>query len=260
MFNLRRWLALLACICALTSLATRADVLIVADEFPAMQVLAQQLKSAEHRESKIVDQAHLPQRLDAFEAVVAYIHEGLDAAAEHAFIQYAQQGGRLVLLHHSISSGKRQNRDWFNFLGVELPEGPVDAGGYKWIEGVTMKLVNLATNHFIMTNQVVYPEKFDRQTPSGAMQSRPAFTLHETEVYLNHRLQGPRTVLMALDFKHAASGKEWFQQTAGWVRPAEKGWVVYLMAGHSQRDFENPVYGHIVLNAIVASPAQLGAH
>ena len=29
--------------------------------------------------------------------------------AEKTFIQYAESGGKLVLLHHSISSGKRPN-------------------------------------------------------------------------------------------------------------------------------------------------------
>jgi hypothetical protein len=235
-------------------------VLIVADEFPAMQVLSGQLKSVEHRNSQLIDQAHLPAALEPFEAVVVYIHKGLDSAAEDAFIRYAKIGGRLVLLHHSISSGKRQNRDWFKFLGVQLPEGPVETGGYKWIEGVTLRLVNLATNQFIMTNRVAYPETVDVSAPNGAPRSLPAFTLRNTEVYLNHQLQGPRTKLMAIQFTDSASGKIWFQDTAGWMRPADKGWVIYLMPGHSQHDFENPVYGRIVLNAIVSSPAELGAH
>ena len=256
MLNVRT-LSWLLCCCALTSFSARGDVLIVADEFPAMQVVAEKLKSVEHRDSQLVDQAHLPTALEPFDAVVVYIHKGLDAAAEHALIGYARGGGRLVLLHHSISSGKRQNRDWFKFLGVELPEGSVDAGGYKWIEGVTMQLVNLATNQFMMTNQITYPETAALPTSDGRVRNLPAFTLDETEVYLNHQLHGPRTILMALQFTDKASGKVWVQETAGWVRPADKGSVIYLMPGHSQRDFENPVYGRIVLNAIVARPEEL---
>jgi hypothetical protein len=226
-------------------------VLIVADEFPAMHFLAGQLKSTEHRESQVVDQTHLPASLQPFEAVVVYIHKGLDSAAEHAFIDYAEAGGRLVLLHHSISSGKRQNRDWFKFLGVALPEGNVDQGGYKWTEGVTMQLVNLATNQFIMTNRIDYPEQSPAVQADGGSRFLPAFTLHETEVYLNHQLQGPRAKLMGLRYLDEKTGKLWSQDTAGWFRPAGKGCVTYLMPGHSQRDFENPVYGRIVLNAIV---------
>src|SRR5690349_20965650 len=109
MFKLRT-LSWLLCCCAVMPFSARADVLIVADEFPAMQVVAEQLKSVEHRKSQVIAQGHLP-ALEPFEAVVVYIHKGLDAAAEHAFIGYARGGGRLVLLHHSISSGKRQNRD-----------------------------------------------------------------------------------------------------------------------------------------------------
>ena len=43
----------------------------------------------------------------------------------------------------------------------------------------------------------------------------------------------------------------------GWLRPAGKGWVIYLMPGHTVHDFENPIYGRIVLNAITAPRAHL---
>jgi len=59
-------------------------------------------------------------------------------------IGYAQEGGRLIALHHSISSGKRTNEQWFSFLGVDLPKGDVAGGGYIWIEGVTIEVANLA--------------------------------------------------------------------------------------------------------------------
>src|SRR4051812_1446050 len=138
--------------------AALADALIVADEFPAMEVLAAKLKSEEHINSKLISQKELPQNLATFEAVVVYIHKDLSETAENAFIAYALGGGKLVLLHHSISSGKRKNAHWFSFLGVSLPEGDVAHGGYKWIEAVSLDLVNLNPNHFIMTNKVTYPE------------------------------------------------------------------------------------------------------
>src|SRR5262249_3708978 len=98
-----------------------ADVLIVADEFPAMEVLASKLKSDENISSKVVSQKDLPEKLSAFEAVAVYIHKDLSETAENAFISYALGGGKVVLLHHSISSGKRKNAHWFSFLGVSLP-------------------------------------------------------------------------------------------------------------------------------------------
>src|SRR3954466_11782627 len=84
--------------------SARADVLIVADEFPVMQVLASRLKSEENISSQVISQKELPTRLASFEAVVVYIHGALTPKAEDAFIEYANGGGKLVLLHHSISS------------------------------------------------------------------------------------------------------------------------------------------------------------
>jgi Trehalose utilisation len=235
-----------------TCFTVRAEVLIVADEFPAMEVLAKRLKAEEGIASKLVDQAHLPANLAGVQAVVVYIHKGLMASAARAFIEYAENGGRLVLLHHSISSGKRQNRDWFTFLGIELPEGDVDHGGYKWIEGVTVTWVNLASNQPVTSKRVVYPVTEVYESQSGGSRVLPAFTLADTEVYLNHVLKGPHTLLLGLKYTDKASGKTWLQETAGWCRRVKKGSVVYFMPGHTSRDFEDPVYGRIVVNAITA--------
>src|SRR6266702_136853 len=138
---------------------SRADVLIVADEFPAMEFLSGKLKADEKVNARIVSQAELPVSLAAFEAVIVYIHGALGEKAEDAFIGYTKAGGKLVLLHHSISSGKRKNAHWFSFLGVALPEGDLNHGGYKWIGDVSWDLMNLNPNHFIMTNQVEYPKQ-----------------------------------------------------------------------------------------------------
>src|SRR4051812_22246108 len=115
-----RFILLLLCI-RLFALRSEAGVLIVADEFPAMEVVASRLKSEEHIESTLVPQKELPATLAPYEAVVVYIHGPLSETAENAFIDYTQAGGKLVLLHHSISSGKRKNTHWFKFLGVSLP-------------------------------------------------------------------------------------------------------------------------------------------
>src|SRR5258708_21749790 len=128
---------------AIMTATGQAAVLIVADEFPAMETLAAKLKAEEHVDSKLVWQTNLPPNLASFDPVVVYIHRDLTEAAEEAFINYTESGGKLVLLHHSISSGKRKNPHWFTFLGVALPEGDVTKGGYKWIEGITMDMVNL---------------------------------------------------------------------------------------------------------------------
>src|ERR1041385_3962494 len=100
---MRRQMSAWLVLCSLMAELARAEVLIVADEFPAMGVLAEHLKAEEGVTARLVDQAHLAQTLGSFSAVVVYIHKELRESAEHAFINYAKEGGRLVLLHHSIS-------------------------------------------------------------------------------------------------------------------------------------------------------------
>ena len=237
-------LLLLCCSCV------TAEVLIVADEFPAMQVVAAKLKE-ESVSSKVISQKELPSSLASFDTVVVYIHGALGTNAEDAFIDYTRNGGKLVVLHHSISSGKRKNRHWFSFLGVSLPEGDVSAGGYKWIEGVTWNLVNLNTNHFIMTKGVEYPKRVESFGERGPL---PGFTLEHSEVYLNHVHQEPRTILMGFKYTDLKSGMTYTQDKAGWIKPAAKGWIIYLMPGHTVQDFEDPTYGRIVVNAILYRP------
>jgi hypothetical protein len=233
-----------------------ADVLLVADEFPAMELLAGKLKAWEQVNGRVVSQKELPVRLDAFEAVVVYIHRELAEKTEDTLIDYANGGGKLVLLHHSISSGKRNNKHWFGFLGVSLPEADLSQGGYKWIEGVSFDLVNLNPNHFIMTNRVNYPIAIQYATTNAPVRDGrlPGFALQHSEVYLNHVHNKSRTLLMGLKYADEKTGKTYLQDTAGWVMPTGKGWIVYLMPGHTANDFENPTYGRIVVNAIIWKP------
>jgi hypothetical protein len=243
------------------SLCAEGEVLFVADEFPAMEVLARRLKAEDGKPSRIVEQTQMPEDLARFDCVVVYIHKELAETAERTFIRYAENGGRLVVLHHSISSGKRKNRDWFPFLGVELQPGPVETGGYKWIEDITVDWVNLAGTHFVTAQGIQYPGKLEyTRSPGVAPESLPAFRLEDTEVYLNHKLSGPRTLLLGLKYTDQETGRVWMQNTAGWYRPAGKGWVIYFMPGHTAHDFENPIYGRMVLNAITAETAALKSH
>src|SRR4029077_14960833 len=91
-----------------TPLFAANQVLIVPDEFPAMEHVAAKLKSEENISSKLVWQTNLPPDLSPFPAVIVYIHKDLKPAAEKAFIEYTEAGGKLIVLHHSISSGKRK--------------------------------------------------------------------------------------------------------------------------------------------------------
>lgn len=223
------------------------DVLIVADEIPAMEVLAAGLKEGAGASSTIVEQPALPADLSPYQAVVVYIHRQISEATEKACLRYASEGGRLILLHHSISSGKRKNKEWLPFFGVELPQRDFAEGGYKWLDPVDWELVNLAPGNEITSKGVVYPAKTEY---NGA--ERPAIPLTHSEVYLNHVLTGPRTPLLGLKYTDPKTGKTYMQDSAGWYRPAGKGWVLYFMPGHSVAEFHNPSYARILVNAYKA--------
>ena len=154
-----------------------------------------------------------------------------------------------MLLHHSISSGKRKNRDWFGFLGVELPSGEVQDGGYEWREGVPLQIYR-ARKHFMTTHGIEWPE----QARGKAGEPQPAVTFEDSEVYLNHVLRGSRTVLLGLSYAHPELGKTYTQETAGWCRRAGRGWVIYFMPGHSEREFQSPVYRQLLVNTLLWQP------
>lgn len=224
-------------------------VLIVADEFPAMEILARKLEAGAGVSATLVKQTEMPAELAPFKAVFVYIHRDILAGPEKAFIEYANNGGKLVLMHHSISSGKRKNQDWLPFLGVKLPEGDVQQGGYKYHEGIRLEMVNLAPAEFIATEHVKYPKRMQYK---GA--ERDAIVFDDSEVYLNHVYTGTRTILFGLKFTDAKTGQSFLQDTAGWYRPAGSGWVFYFMPGHSTKEFENPAYSQILLNAYLFQP------
>lgn len=228
----------------------KADILIVADEFPAMRALADYIKTNANINSEIIDQTKIPDNLQKYEAVIVYIHRNLNESAEKAFIDYTTSGGKLIPLHHSISSGKKKNKYWFDFLGVDLPAGDVDSGGYKWIEGVELDIVNIAPGHFITSNNTTYLQKIQYEL-DGKTVTLPAFHLTDSEVYINHVLKSDQKKILGYKYTDKTTGKTYMQQHAGWIKKAGKGLIIYLMPGHSVRDFQNKTYAQIVLNAVL---------
>lgn len=238
-----------ALLCCAATPPERPRALIVADEIPAMRVVADLLRADAGLEPRIVTQAEMPADLAPYACVAVYIHGRLETRAEEAFIRYAEAGGKLIVLHHSISSAKRAdaNPHWFRFLGVEVPSQPFEQGGYRWIEGVTMDIRALDPKHPILRGV-----KWE-QADGGK-----GFRLEETEVYLNHVLGqgrlpggepcGNRTLLLGLTYA-LPDGRIVRQDTAGWTMPTGKGRVVYLMPGHTDREFRHPAYARILANA-----------
>jgi hypothetical protein len=221
-------------------------VLIVADEIPAMEALGKQLEARGKTPSEIVTQDKLPDSLAAYPAVLVYIHKALTEKAENAFLDYAEAGGKLILLHHSISSGKRpdKNKRWFPALGIQVPEGDLAAGGYKYFDDAEWDIVNLAPKNPITSKDVSYPAKLEHDG-----KQLPAYHPKATEVYLNHVLTGPRTPLLGMHYVHK-DGKVYDQDTVAWLKTLGKGKVYYFMPGHHGVDFENPIYAQILTNAV----------
>ncbi|MCX6902059.1 MAG: hypothetical protein NTW03_00995 [Verrucomicrobia bacterium] len=195
--------------------ARAAEVLIVADEFPAMEVLAGKLKAELGVSSSIVWQTNLPSALAPFSAVILYVHKDLYE-----------------------------------------PAGDVSQGGYKWIEPARLEVVKLSPGHFITTHEVKYPGTIRWQPAKGQAgeQVLPGFVLEDSEVYINHVLLGEHTPLLGFRYLEPKSGTVYCQSHAGWIRPSGQGWIVYLMPGHSARDFEEPAYARIVANAVAWKP------
>ncbi len=177
-----------------------------------MRNLARQIETRLHQTSEIVNQDQLPSSLGTYRNVTVYIHGDLHEPAENAFIDYAKNGGNLVLLHHTISSGKRKNKSWLPFLGVTLPPA------YKYIDDMTWDIV-----------------------PTAATGGAP-ITMHETEIYLNHVDDADRTVLYGLRFTDPKTGEHFDQAIAAWTRKTERGTVWYFMPGHKASDFEYEPY------------------
>jgi hypothetical protein len=227
------------------------EVLIVADEMPAMQRLAMILEARAGVHCTLVEQTAIPADTSRFAVLIVYIHLKMIEPAEQAFIAYAEAGGKLILLHHSISSGKRDNKYWFPFLGVALPKGELAEGGYQYFDPVEMDMVNVAPGHYITSRQVQYPVTTMYKSKGDAEERLlPAIPMAETEVYLNHVLTGERTILLGVKYRDAKSGQLYMQNHAGWIRPAGKGSVMYFMAGHSLREFDNQPYAQILINAV----------
>jgi Trehalose utilisation len=227
------------------------DILVVADEFQAMLNLTSHIQSDTQLSSKIVGQTEMPKTLAGYRAVIVYIHGDLQPQAEHAFIAYAQEGGKLILLHHSISSHKRENKDWFSFLHIELPPGDLAVGGYKYFAPVSFDIVDLAHGSYVTSHNVHFDKTVPYTDPAGgAERTLPGTSFDDTEVYLNHRLEGPRTLLLGIKYRDPASGVVYMQDTAGWLMQSGKGMVFYFMVGHRPEDFNNPAYSQILSNAV----------
>lgn len=240
-------------------------VLVVQDEMPTVEVLAEFLHHTSNLEVEIVDQAHLPTDMSGYRAVIGYIHGNLEVPTEKAIIEFTEKGGRYICLHHSISSGKARNKLYFDFLGIQLdhPEfsrHPVKPGeGYGWFHdgdnGIMFLLANLNPYHYITNHNINWgPSISYISSDRPAIEAHyPSISLPKTEVYMNHKFTDGRekTVLCGLKYYDPRNGELFMQDRAVWLKPYGKGTIVYIMPGHTPADYENPNIAQMILNAIV---------
>lgn len=241
------------------SLSTQCkDILIVADEWPQMEILEKYLVSAGGLSVTKVEQNEFPEELSNFYACISFIHRAMEPQIAMALIEYTRAGGRMMVLHHGISSAKRKVPEWMDFLGMSLPTQDEDPDHfYYWRQGVSFHLVNLQPNHYITSHQVEYPARIhyrSSDTPSMEVEY-PAFELTGTEVFVNHAFKDGRekTVLFGFLFQHPETGQVYMQDRSGWYKPYGQGWVFYFQPGHANHDMTDR-YMRILLNALEWKP------
>jgi hypothetical protein len=244
--------------------ASGQNVLIIQDEKPQMEVLTEFLQKKSELQIEIVDQKQLPEKFSIYQAVIVYIHRVLEPETETKIIEYTRNGGRLVLLHHSISSGKAKNEHYFSFLGIRLdnPKGaknPVIPGGdYGYADPISYTLINLNPNHYITTHEIEWPEKvlYSSSDSPAVELEYPAMTLDSAEVYLNHKfIDGQeKTILCGFKFLDQRNGQLFMQDRLAWIKQQGRGQIIFFQPGHSSKEFENPLIAQFVLNAINWKP------
>ena len=240
--------------CGVTGNTKQSGVLIIQDERPQMDVLTKFFTEKGKLPVMIIKQESLPKQLSEYKAVIVFIHRDLHEQTERAIIDYTKAGGRLIALHHSISSKKAENKFYFDFLGMQLNKGPMEDGGYAW-KASSWTLVNLNTKHYI-TNHNIEWEKQVAYTSSdqpSVEKSNPSINLKDdSEVFINHRFTDGRqkTVLCGLIYTDKESGKTYMHDRGAWIKQQGKGTIVYLMPGHSVSDYQNENIARMVLNAV----------
>ena len=240
---------------------SQTTVLIIQDELPQMEVLSDFItRNGEDIAVQIVDQDHLPGTAFDYDAVIVYIHKKLFENAEQWIIDYTKNGGRFICIHHSISSGKAKNRDYFPFLGIRLDgtdksnDAELPGEGYAWVEPVTLTIVNLNMQHYVTNHKIEWGEEIEYQ-PSDVQSDNknfPSITFPESEVYLNHKFTDnqEKTILMGVKYLDTRNNELFMQDRAGWYKKAGKGEIYYFMPGHSSLDFQHRNYSQMILNAI----------
>jgi hypothetical protein len=231
----------------------RSEVIIVQDELPQIEVLAKFLREKGNLKVTVTDQKSFPENLSAYQAVIVFIHKNLEEKTEKSIINYTKEGGRLICLHHSISSKKAQNKFYFDFLGMRLGKGSIETGGYQY-KASGWSLVNLNPQHFITNSGVNWGDKIPYTSsdyPSAEGWYPSIAFKKDSEVFINHKFTDGRekVVLCGIVYKDGETGKTYMQDRGAWIKKQGKGTIFYFMPGHAVSDYENANVTQIILNA-----------
>jgi type 1 glutamine amidotransferase len=232
------------------------DLLIIADEWDQMVPLQKCLESNDYSVTSVED-TDVPENLSAYHAVFMYVHKPVEQSAVDAMIRYTRLGGRLVVLHHGIASGKLKNPDWLEFVGIHIE--PKDAPTNPWtlMVDVTHHFVNLNPNHYITSNGVTYPERIEYTSGDAPSLSRQysGITFEHTEFFKNQHFSDGREKTVLFGAKCVTSdGETVVQDRGGWIKPSGKGWICYFQPGHLPDDFKQTAYQQILLNCLTWVP------
>jgi len=236
-----------------TSLPAQRLYLVTEDPGP-MKALGAVLERHGYRTAVESEQEFLAHKNESSpKAIFVYVHKPLEAAMEDYLISYAEDGGRLIILHHGIASSKVNNKRWLPFLGIRIsrevePKWLVLRGAYQ--------LVNLNPRHYVTSHNVIYPASVS-YTPTDAPsteQQVQAIEIPDTEIFLNQVFTDGRRKTVLFGFKTTIDGKTYMQDRAGWTVETGKGHVFYFQPGHFGRDFDNPGYAQVLVNAIEWKP------
>ncbi len=229
--------------------SNQMNILIIADEWPQMDLLAERLVKYDNYLIRKSEQDQIESDLSGFDFIFMYVHKSLSVNTENALINYTTDGGSLIVLHHGIASSKMKNPKWLDFLGVEL--FPRDHKQYPWgvLSETTHTMVNLYPGHFITSNGIHYEKTitFHSEYEPIYKGAYGAFDLHHTEIFLNQHLVGDQHKVL---FGFSSEDGSRMQPTSGWYKKEGNGRVFYYQAGHSVSDFENQNYLRILFNTL----------
>lgn len=231
---------------------------IVADEWPPMDALAEFLQTEAKYSIDKFDQKDLPSDLSTYYAAFMYIHSTMTDQTEKGLIDYAQNGGRLIGLHHGIASGRLNNPKWLEFTGIHLSPRDHPLTPWKVIANTTHTVVNLHPHHYITSHNVIYPRKVEYRSTDTLSQPGwfPAFDLENTEVFLNQQFTDGRekTILFGFLCVDPETGKQIMQDRCGWYKRSGKGWLFYIQPGHAVSDFQNRNLLQAIWNCLTWNP------